>query len=148
MEKLGQNVSVFYSQHPQLLDLFRSEDVWLARWLRGRVDWANKEGVDVKFVVPKEGALGLVSTVHVVKGTKNKQLAMAFVNYLLSKGAQMQYATALGYTPARADLDPKALGDNVPYGEDVVNSLLIADWKRLTPNLEQIKESWEKRVVN
>ncbi|MCW8197795.1 ABC transporter substrate-binding protein [Verminephrobacter aporrectodeae subsp. tuberculatae] len=149
MEKLGQNVSVFYSQHPQLLDLFRSEDVWLARWLRGRVDWANKEGgVDLKFVVPKEGAIGLASTVHVVKGTKNKALAMAFVNYLLSKNSQTQYAVALGYTPARADLDPKTLGENVPYGEVVVNSLLISDWKKLAPNMDQIKETWEKRVVH
>lgn len=148
LEKLGNNVAVFYSQHPQLLDLFRSQDVWLARWLRGRVAWANQEGVDLRFAVPREGAIGLASTVHVVKGSRNKDLAMAFINHLLEKKSQIRYALDLGYTPARADLDPRDLGANLPYGEAEVNSLLIADWSRLAPRIEQIKETWEKRVVH
>lgn len=145
LAELGKHINVFYSQHPQLLDLFRSGEVVIARWLRGRVEWANKQGVAIKFAVPKEGAIGLVSTVHVVKGRPNTELAMKFVNHLLSAESQMTYATDLGYTPARAGLD--LAGVDVPYGDDVVNSLLIADWKKIVPQMDRWKERWEKQVV-
>lgn len=145
MAELGKHINVFYSQHPQLLDLFRTGEVVMARWLRGRVDWANKQGVSLKFAVPSEGAIGLVSTVHVVKGRPNTALAMEFVNHLLTAGSQKTYATDLGYTPARADLD--LTGVDVPYGDDVVNSLLISDWKKIVPKMDAWKERWEKEVV-
>ncbi|WP_157944708.1 ABC transporter substrate-binding protein [Mangrovicella endophytica] len=145
MAELGKQITVFYSQHPQLLDLFRNGEVVMARWLRGRVDWARKQGVELGFAVPKEGAIGLVSTVHVVKDRPNKELAMKFVNYLLSETSQKTYASDLGYTPARAGLD--LTGIDVPYGEDVVGSLLIADWKKIVPQMDAWKERWEKEVV-
>ncbi|CAH1660865.1 MULTISPECIES: ABC transporter substrate-binding protein [unclassified Chelatococcus] len=145
MAELGKHITVFYSQHPQLLDLFRNNEVVISRWLRGRVDWANKQGVSLGFAAPKEGAIALVSTVHVVKGRPNTELAQKFVNHLLSVDGQMTYASDLGYTPARAGLDLK--GINVPYGEDVVGSLLIADWKKIVPKMDAWKERWEKEVV-
>jgi putative spermidine/putrescine transport system substrate-binding protein len=147
MAELSRNIDVFYSQHPQLLDLFRSEDIVMARWLRGRVTWANSKGVDLKFAVPKEGALGLVSTVHVVKGRPNKVLALKFVNYLLGKECEIEYARALGYTPSRADLDLHSLNIDVPYGAQVINTLRIADWRKITPKLGEWKERWDKEIA-
>ena len=146
MAELSRSISVFYSQHPQLLDLFRSDEVVMARWLRGRVDWANEKGVGIKFAVPKEGALALVSTVHVVKGRPNKDLALKFVNHLLGKESQAEYARSLGYTPARADLDLKTQGITVPYGPDVINSLVMADWRKVTPKMDAWKERWDKEI--
>jgi putative spermidine/putrescine transport system substrate-binding protein len=145
MAELGKHITVFYNQHAQLLDLFRNQEVVMARWLRGRVDWANKQGLALKFAVPKEGAIALVSTVHVVKGRPNKDLAMRFVNHLLGEASQKSYATDLGYTPARAGLDLGGIA--VPYGEDVISSLLIADWKKVIPRMDAWKERWEKQVV-
>lgn len=145
MAELGKHITVFYSQHPQLLDLFRNGEVVMARWLRGRVDWANKQGVELQFAVPQEGAIGLVSTVHVVKGRPNTELAMKFVNNLLGEASQTTYATDLGYTPARVGLDLS--GVNVPYSDEVVNSLLISDWRKIVPQMDAWKERWEKEVV-
>lgn len=145
MAELGRNVTVFYNQHPQLLDLFRNNEVVIARWLRGRVAWANEQGVQLEFAVPQEGAIGLVSTVHVVRDRPNRELAMRFVNHLLSEESQRTYATALGYTPSRAGLDLS--GVDVPYGEDVVNSLLISDWSKIVPQMDAWMERWQREVV-
>ncbi|MBD9492209.1 ABC transporter substrate-binding protein [Ensifer sp. ENS11] len=145
MAELGKHITVFYNQHAQLLDLFRNQEVVMARWVRGRVHWANEQGVALKFAVPSEGAIGLVSTVHVVKDRPNTELAMKFVNYLLSETSQKTYASDLGYTPARSGLD--LAGVDVPYGEEVVNSLLISDWKKIVPQMDAWKERWEKEVV-
>lgn len=145
MAELGKNITVFYNQHAQLLDLFRHEDVVMARWIRGRVDWAKTQGVDLAFVAPKEGAIAMVSTAHVVKGSPNKELAMKFVNHLLSEANQIGYATDLGYTPARAGLD--LAGADVPYGEEAVNSLLISDWAKIVPKMDAWKERWDKEVA-
>ena len=144
MIEFSKNIGVFYSQHPQLLDLFRSEEVVMARWLRGRVQWANGKGLDLKFAVPKEGAIALASTVHVVKGRPNAVLAMKFVNHLLDKESQVAYARDLGYTPSRTDLD--LTGIDVPYGNDVINSLIIADWRKVTPKLESLKDRWDRQI--
>lgn len=145
MAELGKNISVFYSQHPQLLDLFRNNEVVMARWLRGRVDWANKQGVPIKFAVPKEGAIALVSTVHVVKGRPNTELAMKFVNSLLSEKSQRTYATDLGYTPSRKDVD--LAGVDVPNGDAVIDTLLISDWSKIVPKMDAWKERWDKEVA-
>lgn len=145
MKELTRNVTVFYSQHPQLLDLFRNGDVVMARWLSGRVQWANQQGLNLKFSAPKEGTPALVSSVHVVAGTPHKALAMKFINFLLSKEIQASYASELGYIPARADLDPGSL--KVPYGKEVIDSLLIADWKKITPKFEAWKERWDKEMA-
>lgn len=146
MAELGKHITVFYSQHPQLLDLFRSGEVVMARWLRGRVDWANEQGgVTLQFAVPEEGAIGLVSTVHAVKGRPNTELAMKFINHLLAEESQKAYATELGYTPARAGLD--LTGVDVPYSAQAVDTLLISDWKKIVPQMDDWKERWEKEVV-
>jgi len=147
MAQLSQNISVFYSSHPQLLDLFRSGDVWMARWLRGRVKWADNQGIELKFGVPREGAIALVSTAHVVKDRPNTILAMKFLNYLLSKECETVYAKDLGYTPSRADLDLNSQHIDVPYGADTVNSLVMADWRKVTPKLDAWKERWDKEIA-
>lgn len=144
MIEFSKNINVFYSQHPQLFDLFRSEEVVMARWLRGRVQWANSKGLNLKFAVPKEGAIALASTVHVIKGRKNTDLALKFVNHILGKESQATYAKDLGYTPARSDLD--LAGVDVPYGADVVNALVIADWSKVTPKIEAWKERWDRQI--
>lgn len=145
MAELGKQISVFYSQHPQLLDLFRTKEIVMARWLRGRVDWANKQGVALKFVAPKEGAIALVSTVHVVKGRPQTELAQKFVNHLLSADSQKLYAADLGYTPSRRGLD--LTGIDVPYSDAMIDSLLMSDWAKIVPKMDAWKERWEKEVV-
>jgi putative spermidine/putrescine transport system substrate-binding protein len=147
MADLSKNVTVFYNQHPQLLDLFRSEEVVMARWVRGRVEWARQKGVNVQFAVPVEGAIGLVSTVHVVNGRPNTDLAMKFVNHLLGKPSQLQYAKDLGYTPARADFTSSEIPSTVPYSADMISALHMADWKKITPRLDAWKERWSKEIA-
>jgi putative spermidine/putrescine transport system substrate-binding protein len=145
MRELSDHIDVFYSGHPQLLDLFRNEDVVMARWLRGRVDWAGEQGVDLKFAVPEEGAIGLVSTVHVVAKRPHAELAMKFVNHLLSKEGQRVYAQELGYTPARMDLD--LTGVDVPYGPEVIDKLRMSDWKQIVPKMDLWNERWQKEIA-
>jgi putative spermidine/putrescine transport system substrate-binding protein len=53
----------------------------------------------------------------------------------------------LGYTPARADLDPKQLPGEVPYGEAVVNALHMADWKKIVNKMDLWKERWAKEIA-
>lgn len=144
--ELARNSGVLTRDNAQILDLLRNEDVVMTRWIRGRVAWAHSQGVsNVAFAAPKEGTLGLVSTVHVVAKRPHPELAMKFINALLSKENQRIYAEKLGYTPARTDVDLN--GIDVPSGIEFINSLRLSDWNRVAPKMDEWGERWEKEVV-
>ena len=49
--------------------------------------WCNyAQNKNVKFVLPKEGADLWTDTMVVLKTSKNKEAAMAFINYMLDEG--------------------------------------------------------------
>jgi len=82
--------TTFYSK------LVSGESVMAEAW-DGWCNYGIAEDPNIKFVVPSEGSDLWVDTMTVLKTSKNKEAAMAFVNYILSAETQGWVASNILY---------------------------------------------------
>jgi iron(III) transport system substrate-binding protein len=86
---------------------------------------AVKQGSPIKLIYPSEGSPVITEPIGIMKSTKNKRAAEAFVDFVLSETGQ-KLAAQLGYTPIRK-------GVKAPEGLKTIDKLhvLSADIKTL-----------------
>jgi putative spermidine/putrescine transport system substrate-binding protein/spermidine/putrescine transport system substrate-binding protein len=90
-------VHKFWTLAGELDNLFKNKEIVAA------VGWPvtpaslNKQGMNIKAVVPKEGATGWVNCLMIVKGTKNKQLAQLWLNYVSQAKVMAEVAAFTQY---------------------------------------------------
>ena len=85
--------------------LVTGEAVMTEAW-DGWCNYGIAEDANIKFVVPKEGSDLWVDTMTVLKGSKNKEAGMAFVNFVLKADVQSWVAENILYkVPNKAAMD-------------------------------------------
>lgn len=88
----------------ELDEMMKNKEVLLA------VGWPitpaalNKAGMNIKSVIPQEGATGWVDRLMIVKGSRNQQLAQLWLDYISQPENMAKVATAIHYSIA----NPKA----------------------------------------
>lgn len=94
----------------------------------GNIYRYNNETVD--FVVPTEGALTNEQAYSITTGTKVRELANAYINFILSPLVQKRIGEELWSGPVnrKVKLDAKYTGKMVTTEEEV-NKLIKTDWK-------------------
>ena len=76
---------VYWAGEPELVDAMADGDVWVAYAWQGAYATLVGKGVPVAYANPKEGRDSWVGAYGIRKGTKNKELALKFLNEKLSK---------------------------------------------------------------
>lgn len=97
----------------------------------------DKQPID--FVTPSEGVLSLEQVLTITPGSKVKELANAYVNYMLSAPVQKKLAEAVWYSPANrtVKLDAKYDAKLLTTPEKVAK-LIQVDWKWYNARKDQI----------
>jgi putative spermidine/putrescine transport system substrate-binding protein len=81
---------------------------------------------DVVFVNPQEGSYINFNTINIVKNSKNKDLALKFIDYALSTEVQTRTAKALGESPVNTEVElTDEEAENLTYGELVEKSNVV-----------------------
>ena len=82
---LRRNAGGFYTQPEESLALFKSRHAALlfANYGRQQEVMFRAAGLDVGYVIPKEGALAWLDCWAITRGARNLALAAAWINYLL-----------------------------------------------------------------
>ncbi len=116
----------FYTQTAQMTALFAQDEAWVAPV--GRFAWLNlkKTGKPLKWVVPKEGQLGVMNVLAIPKGSKNADLAHQLIDFWLSKEVQTALANDLVDSPIvrHARPTPEA-AEALTYGQAQIDSLVF-----------------------
>lgn len=103
---------------------------------------------EAKFVSPEEGGYAVMNTVNVVKGSKNKELAEAFINWQLSKEVQEKSAKAKVDSPVNTNVqlsDEEAKG--VTYGAEVIGKLRKLDMKAVNEQSKAWIDRWNREIA-
>lgn len=84
---LRRNVLTFYTLPEESVALFRhhSAALMFANYGRQQLKLLRDAGVDVGYVIPREGALAWLDCWAVTRGAKNRQLAESWINFMLDK---------------------------------------------------------------
>ncbi|MCX9157317.1 extracellular solute-binding protein [Niveibacterium sp. 24ML] len=98
LQGLRDNVQLFYSQPEEVVAAFRSNEVALiyANYGDQQVQMLRKAGADIGYVIPREGALAWLDCWAVLRGGRDRALAEAWINYMLSPAVSGQLPVRQG----------------------------------------------------
>lgn len=129
IEALGakkDKVVTFYVKSSQLVQLMQQEEIWAAPV--GRFSWApfTKLGLPLAWATPKEGQTGGMNVMVVTKNSKNRDLALEFMDFWLSTEVQTKLAEKLIDSPANAEVKVSdEVANNITFGADTAKSLKL-----------------------
>jgi putative spermidine/putrescine transport system substrate-binding protein len=129
MARIGEikaNAVTFYAQTAQMTSLFAQDEAWVAPV--GRFAWLNlqKTGKPLKWVVPREGQVGMMNTISIVKGSRNADLAHQLLDFWLSKDVQTALANDLADSPVNRNARPKPeAAEALTWGQAQIDSLVF-----------------------
>ena len=147
IKKLKPNVQMMYTQPDQLIPLFERGDIAIAVWYTDRTGAAASKGVPVAAAYPKEGAIGIVPTVSIPKGSQKKELAEKYISVLLSPEGQLCYAQTQFAGPSNKKVKlPPDLAKLLPYGENV-ERMYFPDTDVVAKKLPEWAERWGREIT-
>ncbi|MBT1157153.1 ABC transporter substrate-binding protein [Aminobacter anthyllidis] len=148
LKKIAPNVMTYWTSFDQNFNLMNSGQAWLAVSSSDRtIDQALK-GAPVGATYPASGTVFIGNAVGVTKGTQKKDLAEAYVNYLLSPEVQKLMADRIGQIPTVKDIEvSQNVRELLPQGDAMKNSL-SPDWGEIAANQAQWVERYTKEIVS
>ena len=147
LKELHPNVVTYYTQADQLVSLFERGDIAIAPWSFDRIGAAAAKGVPVAVSFPKEGAIGILPTVSVPKGSPNTELAHKYIDVLLSPEGQKCFAEKQFAGPTNKTVTlPEELAKALPYGK-TVEAMHFPDTAKLARNLPTWTERWGREIA-
>jgi len=93
----------------------------------------------IEFVTPSEGVLSLEQVLTITPGSKVKELANAYVNYMLRPDVQKKLAETVWYSPANKTVKLDAKYDSkLLTTPEKVSKLIQVDWKWYNAQKDEI----------
>jgi len=143
----------FFTASVELSTRFGSGDIWAAPWSAGWAVRMKRAGLPISVAYAsfgkKVGAL-FPDPVSVVKGTPNREAAMAFLRSWLSIDGLSQFCAATGVLPVSAaarakfvELDPLSRSMLPWTDEDIENSYRL-NWSKLDPKKWRV--TWNREI--
>jgi len=113
-------------------------------WKARVVQWQNA-GISVESAAPKEGVPFYISGFCVPKNAPNKAGAYAFLNAMLEKQAQENFAIDMGYNATVKNAVVAAdLQKRIGFTDEEQKRLIDLDYGYIAKNDAAMKEWWDK----
>lgn len=137
---------MYYTQADQLVSLFERGEIVIAPWYPDRIGSAADKGVPVAVAYPEEGAVGIQPTIAVPKGAKNKDLAMKYIDVVLSKEGQACFAEKKYAGPVNTEVElSERVAKVVPYGESY-EKLWYPDTDKVAEKRPEWTRRWQREI--
>lgn len=109
LKQLKPNIKAYYSSDATSQEKLANGETPIQVVLSGNAYHMMSQGVNIKLIVPKEGAIVGIDTVAINKGTKKKDLAYKFINAVLDPEVQAQVVQIkkMGPMNAKTKVDPE-----------------------------------------
>lgn len=131
----------------EMVSLLQLEEAWIGMLTNGRVkDLWDKGATFIKMTRPKP-TYGMITTMNVVKTSKNLDLAMKFVNYALGVECQEAYAKFNLYSPTVKNVKAPPEVKDFILDEAAMSNLFFVDWIAVNKILPQWQERWNKMIT-
>jgi spermidine/putrescine-binding protein len=147
IKKLKPNVLTYYTQPDQVVSLFERGDIVVAVWYTDRTGAAAAKGIPVAASYPREGAIGIIPTMAIPKGSAKRDLAHKYLQTALSPAAQKCYAESqfAGPSNRKVELAPD-LARLLPY-RDTVTRMFFPDTDQVAKRLPGWSERWGREIA-
>jgi putative spermidine/putrescine transport system substrate-binding protein len=147
IKPIAKGSSVLYTQADQLLSLFERQEIAIAPWYPDRAGVAIDKGLSLAVAYPKEGAVGILPAVVIPKGTAKSELALKFLDQILSAEGQGCFSERayIGAVNTKVKLSDK-VQKIVPNGESLDKAWFI-DPEVIAKNSANWTRRWQREVA-
>ena len=122
--------------------LFAGKQVDVGLMWSGQSAWMKQEGEPIGFVVPEDGAIGWVDNWGIATGSENQDLAYAFIDWMISKDFQYNWAVNGGPAPVNQEaaeaIDPEYAA-SAGMDEASLNRLYFMEYRT-----DAVKTAWNE----
>jgi putative spermidine/putrescine transport system substrate-binding protein len=134
-----------YPTNEAFAQALKTEEIGVGIMWKARViQWQNA-GISVQSVAPIEGVPMYVSGFVIPKNAPNKDGGYAYMNAMLEKGAQENFAIDMGYNPTVTNASVAAdLQTRIGFTKEEQARLVDLDYAYLAKNDSAMKEWWDK----
>ena len=147
MAKLKDNIVNFYLSPTDVITMFERKEIAMSPFMDIFVPTMQESGLPIKWADVKEGSFAGFNTVNIAKGTKNKELAEKFVNFMLDENTQQQIAEILFEAPVNKDtVVDESIAQHMAYGQEKVDQLVLFDWSHINSVKSEWIERWNKEI--
>ena len=145
MAELKPNVMKTYTSANDTITMLNQGEISVAVLLDYSYTAAKSASEDYVWVDPTDAKYSGFNTLNVIKGSQNKELAEAFINFYISKEVQLAEALDGVDSPVRTDVEltPEQAA-NFTYGKEMIDSLKIPDWSVINANKAAWTEQWNE----
>jgi putative spermidine/putrescine transport system substrate-binding protein len=136
-----------YTQADQIVSMFERKEIAVAVWYPDRAGSAIDKGLPLAVVYPKEGAVGILPALVIPKGAKHPDLALKYIDEVLSGEGQKCFAEKkyAGPVNTKVTLSDKA-AKIVPYRETFEN-LWLPDPVAVAKGIPEWTKRWQREVA-
>jgi putative spermidine/putrescine transport system substrate-binding protein len=143
----------YFSAATELAQKFSLGDVVAAPWHAGWAIRLQRGGMKVGFVNPtvgdRRGAIEY-NYLGIIKGSKNVEAAVAFIDAFLDTNAQAEFARAVGVVPTNRDArqklsDDPVLGKIMLLRDSDLEQAFIVDWSKI--DQPQWRADWARSMT-
>ena len=142
LKKMEPNLVKMYSRSSDLANMFAQGEVVIAAAQDFAYSRIKKAVLGAKWVDPVEGAFANLNSINIVKGSRNKDLAEKFINFVLSEEVQKALALDKVDSPVNINVvlsEEEAAG--LTYGQKLIKNLIKVDWQYIN----SVKKNWINR---
>jgi putative spermidine/putrescine transport system substrate-binding protein len=134
-----------YPTNEAFAQALKNEEIGVGIMWKARViQWQNA-GISVQSVAPAEGVPMYVSGFMIPKNAPNKDGAYAYMDAMLEKSAQENFAIDMGYNPTVTNATVTAdLQQRIGFTKEEQSRLVDLDYGYLAKNDSALKEWWDK----
>lgn len=147
VKRLLPNVSAVAANPGSLATLFQQDQIDISIHYNNNVGDLQGKGVPVALARPDTGYIHIKSTMHIVKNSKNVDLAAAYINAALSPEVQSKMADAPYYV---APISSKAVFSKglQTYAADMkaLEAMNGVDWAKLNPRRAEYIDRFNREV--
>lgn len=149
IKALDKNLVKIYSKSSEVVNMFSQGEVSVVAGQDFSFGQVKEAVPTAKWVDPKEGSYAVVNTINIAKGSKNKELAEKFINWILSEEVQKANALDRVDSPANKNVVlTEEQAEGLTYGADVINNLKLPDWKYINSVYNDWIDRWNKEVTS
>ena len=88
------------------------------------------------------------AVVSIVNGTENEDLALAYIDFIISEEVQEAEALDLVDSPTNMNVEvPEDIAQLLTYGEETIDSLIFMDQEALNELLDEWLERWNEIML-
>ncbi|MFD9949034.1 ABC transporter substrate-binding protein [Nonomuraea sp. NPDC059023] len=142
------NAVSFFDSSGAASNLLQSGEVAIAAHYNSGAWPLADQGLPMKWVAPKEGALAADSRWHVTAKAHNTEAAYKFLDFASRKQAQEGLVKTLYLAPASTTaVIPASVRERMPYGPDgSLDDLRYVDWDMVNENKAKWTDAWTRTV--